>query len=82
MTGNDKGYYKNMLFYCHFIRFISINNYIEQEGINKTIDTNSPKQITVPKGPQSGERLMIIGITPTDAAAEVEIGRITSFSCS
>ena len=42
--------------------------------------TNSPKQITVPTGPQSGDRLMIIEITPAEAAAEVRnIGRILRF---
>ena len=33
--------------------------------------------MTDPSGPQSGERLIIIGTTPTEAAAEVrKIGRI------
>ena len=37
----------------------------------------SPKQITVPNGPQSGEPLNIMGITPTAAAADVKnMGRI------
>lgn len=44
------------------------------------MEINSPKQITVPKGPQSGDRLRIMGITPTAAAAEVKkIGRILRF---
>ena len=42
-----------------------------------TIDIINPKQITEPSGPHNGERLIIIGITPTDAAADVRnIGRI------
>ena len=42
-----------------------------------TIENNNPKLITVPKGPQRGERLSIIGTTPTAAAAEVKnMGRI------
>jgi len=45
-----------------------------------TIDIINPKQITDPSGPHSGDRLIIIGITPTEAAAEVKkIGRIRRF---
>lgn len=41
------------------------------------METISPKQITVPKGPQSDDLLITIGITPTAAAEEVKkIGRI------
>ena len=45
-----------------------------------TMETNSPKQITVPKGPHRGERLKIMGMTPTAAAAEVrKMGLILRF---
>ena len=44
------------------------------------MENNNPKQITVPKGPHRGERLKIIGITPTAAAADVrKIGLILRF---
>ena len=47
------------------------------------IEIMVPKQITVPIGHQSGLLLMIIGITPIDAAAEVKnIGRIRRFPAS
>ena len=41
---------------------------------------SKPKQTTVPSGPQSGERLRIMGITPTAAAIDVrKIGRMRRF---
>ena len=41
------------------------------------METISPKQITVPNGPQRDDLLITIGITPTAAAEEVKkIGRI------
>ena len=44
------------------------------------MEISNPKQIIVPSGPQSGDRLKIIGITPTAAAADVrKIGRIRRF---
>ena len=42
-----------------------------------------PKQITAPMGVHSGFELMIIGMTPIEAAAEVRnIGRILRFPAS
>jgi hypothetical protein len=42
-----------------------------------TMAGSSPKQVTAPMGPHSVERLVIMGMTPTAAAAEVrKMGRI------
>ncbi len=47
------------------------------------MDISVPKQITAPIGVQSGFELMIMGMTPIEAAAEVrKIGRILRFPAS
>ena len=45
-----------------------------------TIDSSRPKQVTAPIGPHSMEPLVMRGMTPTAAAAEVrKMGRIRRF---
>lgn len=47
------------------------------------VEKIAPKQMTVPIGLQRGLLLMIIGITPIEAAAEVRnMGRILRFPAS